>query len=194
MSRRVIPPLAVLVLACGSPSSSTGDAGTSGPKLLDCTWAASEANCWKQTIKVAQSCLPPRSEVGRFSADLKTCTFSGGKTVAFDPAASFPLPDQGLSFTIKDCVSRTGIAKGQFKVETSAGTVEQSSPGQGLLVTCPDGSRYQIANVLDLTTCSGGSATLDYVPGDLTSWNGGTLSYGFTNAPGNQTMTLFTCQ
>ncbi|HEY3447723.1 MAG TPA: hypothetical protein VGK67_15310 [Myxococcales bacterium] len=195
MAHRVIPFLALFVLACGGLTSSSGDAGTpSAPKELDCAWAASESNCWKEVIKVADGCLPSQSEVGAFSADLKTCTFSGGKVVTFDPAATLPPSDLGLSFSIKDCVSRTGLAKGHFKVQTSAGTVEQSSPGEGLLVTCPDGSRYQIANVLDLTQCAGAGASLDYVPGDLWTWNGGVLAYGFTNWPGNQSRTLFTCQ
>lgn len=192
MAHRVLPFLALFVLACGGWTSTSGDAGPSTtPGALDCAWAASEANCWKQTVKAAQSCLP--SGTGTFSADLKTCTFSGGKTVAFSPAATIPPPAEGLSFTIEDCVTRTGLAQGHFTVETSAGTVEQSSPGQGLLVTCPDGSKFQIADVLELTTC-GGSTSLDYVPGDLTSSNFGALQYGFTNGPGNQTLTVFTCQ
>jgi len=196
MAHRVIPFLALFVLACSglNGDGTSGDAGTSATPLpLTCAWAASEANCWKQTLEAAQACLPPQSEVGVFGADLKTCTFGGGKVVEFDPAASIPPPGQGLSFSLKGCLTRTALARGRFKVETSAGAVEQSSPGQGLLVTCPDGSRYEIADVLDLTTC-GGATSLDYVPGDVTSWGPGTLSYGFTNAPGNTGMNVFTCQ
>jgi hypothetical protein len=94
MAHRVIPFLALFVLACSglNGDGTSGDAGTSATPLpLTCAWAASEANCWKQTLEAAQACLPPQSEVGVF-ARTEDLHLRRGKVVEFDPAASIRRP------------------------------------------------------------------------------------------------------
>ena len=82
--------LAAVPLGLGC--SSGGDGSNTPSASLDCAWLAGN-NCWKSTLAQAESCLPPKSESGTLSADMKSCTYASGAVVTFDSALVLPVPD-----------------------------------------------------------------------------------------------------
>jgi hypothetical protein len=168
------------LLACGS-SSSSSSASSGGS--LDCAWLASSSNCWKSTGAAASNCLPASSDTGKLSTDLKSCTFTTGQAVTFDPALTLPLPQQpNFNFTVTSggnaCFSFTQPDQHDFSETTTAGTASVSASGAAEVLTCPDGSSVSgsAQQVLQDLSCDGGA--LGGVPGTL--WTSSNTSVTFT--------------
>jgi hypothetical protein len=173
--------------------------GGSGASGLDCAWLAGD-NCWKMTADDATSCLPPRSEMGTFSADNKTCTYASGVTVTFTPALVLPVPDQpSWDFTISnggvDCVHYEDTKGGGVKLVTMGHTVtSRSSGGLGLAISCPDGNTVGTSNALNLLECGADAgASLGGLPGLVWSSSPTSLSVGLLGTSSDSTP-LFDCQ
>jgi hypothetical protein len=129
-----------------SSSTASGSSSSGAVGVLDCAWNAGD-NCWKSTVAPALSCLPPSTQKGTLSADAKTCTYTGGVTIAFPSPLDISPNLMTPSFTLTDggalCLRLDQMATG-FTLTTSAGTVsvtiDQSK--DAITVTCPDGAAY----------------------------------------------------
>jgi hypothetical protein len=187
--------LASAALACGG-------GGSSAPDTLTCDWLASN-NCWKMTVDEAVACLPPELDMGTLSADHKTCTYASGVTVTFAtplmiPAITGqgPLPDPKLNFTLTnggvDCLHYEDTAAG-FKLVVKGQTVQESSPGYGLSISCPDGTTVSTSNALGILSCGGdGGGFLGGIPGKFWSSGGTNFSFGLIGTT-NSSQPVFNC-
>lgn len=168
---------ALALLACGGSSSSPG-----GPPL-DCAWLAGSANCWKSTGAAASGCLPASSATGKLSADLKSCTFTTGQVVTFDPALTLPLPQNpSFNFSVTSggaaCFAFVQPDQKDFSETTSAGTVSVSAGGASEIVTCPDGSSASASVQQALQDLSCDAGAFGGLPG--TSWSSSSTSVSFS--------------
>jgi len=185
--------IAVGAFACGSGG---GDSSGSSANALTCSWFDGP-NCFKIAIDAAMSCLPSASVVGTLSADGKTCTYSDGHLVTFDPPLTVPLSDSQLSnFTITDngaaCLSWNQPSTGNFTVRTSAGTFNQTTMGAVVSMVCPDGTTWSTSGVegdVALSQCDGGPNE-NPGAGPLTSSDSVEVLLGGTGA---SELTLFSC-
>jgi hypothetical protein len=188
--------LLVTVVGIGCGSSTGGSSSAS----LDCAWLAGD-NCWKTTATQAQSCLPPPSASGTFSADKSMCTYAAGPVVMFTPPLVLPVSDDPTwNFTVLNgsspCLSYREDASKTITLTVMGQTFTESSAGLGLTVKCPDGTSYSNSNALQLLSCPGGF--FGGLPG--ISWSGSTtsLSAGLINTSGDpdagdQSVQIFSC-
>ncbi len=186
--------LAAVSINCGS---STGGSSSS---TLDCAWLAGD-NCWKTTVAQAQSCLPPPSASGTFSADKSTCTYAAGPVVTFTPPLMLPVSDDPTwNFTVGNgsspCLTYKEDASKTVTLTVMGQTFTESVVGVGITVKCPDGTSYSTPNALPLLSCPGGF--FGGLPG--ISWAGGStnLSAGLIGTGGDadggdQSIQLFDC-
>jgi hypothetical protein len=160
--------LAAVPLGIGCSGDGNGNSSPSGS--LDCAWLAGN-NCWKSTLSQAESCLPPTSESGTFSADMKSCTYASGAVVTFDPALVLPVPDDPIwSFTVtsggQPCLRFQDTSDSSFTLIVGNGTFTESAAGFALVVTCPDQTTFSSSNPLDLLSCpSDGGSLFGGLPG-----------------------------
>jgi hypothetical protein len=173
--------------------------GCSSDPPLDCAWLASD-NCWKMTASSAASCLPASTTSGTFSADKKTCTYTGGAVVSFATALTLPLPDSPTwDFTLSNggqpCLRYTETAGGSVTLTVSGKTFSEAPMGSmGLAVTCPDGKRYSTDNAFNLLACGGNF--LSGLPGSSTFDTSTSVSFGLigTSASSDQSLSVFDCR
>ncbi|HSY25440.1 MAG TPA: hypothetical protein VK841_25120 [Polyangiaceae bacterium] len=146
------PPLGVS--ANGSDAGPAYEGGLPSAALdggvLDCAWVMG-ANCWKSTIGVAESCLPPFDPnhlgAGQLNADLTMCSYPTGQTVSFTgltvnagPVTFAVMSDRGAP-----CLAgamTTSASEYAFSATTTAGTVTYSvdSTMTTVMIACTDGT------------------------------------------------------
>ena len=207
---------ALLVLACSSRAQNddgavTGDAsltndaapandarttnddgGDSDAGALDCTWLASDANCWRTIATMADSCLPSDSEYGMFNADRSSCTYPSGAVVTFTPPLMLPMPAvQAWSFTVtggtgQPCVHVEAGTSAPTKVVVAGQTLVEDTSGA---IACPDGRRYAIPDGLSLSSCPDGQSR---VPGWSVAILGTTVTFGLSGIS-DAGFTVFSC-
>lgn len=69
--------LAVVLAGCGSEPAPPRRADA-----LDCTWVESDDNCWRDAVLAIEACLGvPPTPKGVLAADLRSCTYSDGRTI-----------------------------------------------------------------------------------------------------------------
>jgi hypothetical protein len=177
-------------LGCGSSNDDNGGAGA----RLDCAWLESD-NCWKQTVRSAQSCLPPSSPRGTFNADNSQCSYADGHLVTFTPSLALPLGDDpAWNFAVTSggnvCLQYQDNPNEGVRLTAGGKTVsESSSGGMGIKITCPDGSSYGTSNALNLLSCPGGFTGL---PGN--AWSGSSTSVYFSLVGvGEESVDVFGC-
>ena len=186
--------LVAVAINCGG-SSSGGSSGS-----LDCAWLASD-NCWKMTARQAESCLPPPSPSGTFSADKSTCTYATGTVVTFTPALVLPASTSTpWNFTVANgatpCLTYKEDAGKALTLTVMGQTFTETPAGAGINVKCPDGSTFGTSNALPLISCPGGS--LGGFPGIIYSGTSTSLSLGLINTSadpdaGGQSIPVFDC-
>jgi len=151
---------ASVALACAAGCSDP-------PDTLTCDWLQGPTNCWKATGVMATTCLPPDSERGTFNADGSTCSYANGTVVSFTPALALPLPtsaDMKWNFTVSNpagpqpCLHYVDAGSG-VTLTVGSQTVTEGGGGFGLSIACPDGTKVQTANALDLFNCPDGGLT-----------------------------------
>lgn len=188
--------LVAVVVGMGC-SSGGGGSGGAASASLDCAWLAGD-NCWKSSLAEAAACLPPKTETGTLSADMKTCTYASGPVVTFDAALTLPLPaDPTWSFTVtssgQPCLRYQDAANAGFTVSVNGRAFTETSSGLGLRVTCPDGKAYANSNAFDLLNCPTDGGFLGDLPGN--SWSDSTTSVSFTliNGANGMSASAFSC-
>jgi hypothetical protein len=166
---------ALSLVACGGSSSSTGG--------LTCAWLAGSSNCWRSTAAAASGCLPASSDTGKLSADLKTCTYTTGQVVTFNPPLTLPLPqnptfDFGITSGGKACFSFQQPSQTSFSQTTSAGTSSVNASTGSEVISCPNGSSVSAdeQQALQDLSCDGG--VFGGLPG--TEWTSTSTSVSFT--------------
>jgi hypothetical protein len=174
----------------GGGAGHAGSQGDGGADTLTCAWLASD-DCWKATVDDAVDCLPPGSDMGTLSADNKTCTYASGVTVTFASPLVLP-PPQGqdqtrFNFTVTnggaDCLHYEDSATG-FTLVVKGKTVQESSVGSSLAISCPDGTSVSTANPLSLLSCATDGGIFGGLPGDVWSAAGTDLSFGLIGTTG----------
>ena len=189
--------LVTMSLALGSVPAllPAGCGGGGSSAALDCDWLASE-NCWKTTTAPAQSCLPPSSDTGTFSADGKTCTYASGVVVTFATPVVFPIPDDPTwNFTVSnggtDCLHYEETSS-TLKVVVAGQTFSEGPSGSlGLKFTCPDGSSYSTSNAFDLLSCDNGGL-FGGLPGHVWSSSDTSVSFGLVGTSASS-FPVFSC-
>jgi hypothetical protein len=169
----MVAALAALGLAaCGG-----GDGGGGGSQAtpITCAWFAG-ANCWRQVAAAASACAEPTA-TGTFDAGTTTCTYGDGVVVQFATPASQSTgaADAPWSFSVRApggaaCASLVETAT-SLAVTTSAGTFREDVAGSGVVLTCPDGSRYSIG-ALEALSCD-----LATLPGYAWSESSGQVTF-----------------
>lgn len=189
--------LVVMTISFGMGCSSGGSGSSAA--TLDCAWLAGN-NCWKSTLASAASCLPPRSETGTLSADMKTCTYASGPTVAFDSALVLPVPtDVTWSFTVssggQSCLRYQDTANG-FAVTVQGQTFTQSPSGfLGVQFTCPDKTSFSNPNSFDLLSCDSDSgASFGGLPGNAWSDSDKSVAFSLIGGANGSSSQIFSCQ
>ncbi|HEX8106766.1 MAG TPA: hypothetical protein VF516_03510 [Kofleriaceae bacterium] len=177
----------VTVVGCGGCSSS---------KSLDCAYLAGN-NCWKTTVAEATTCLPAAGTTGKLSADNSSCAYASGQTITFTPALGLPLASgfKDWNFTVttggQPCLHYEESAGG-FELTVRADAVsEMISGAAGIDLTCPDGTTYSNSNALTLLDCPG-SAFGD-LPGNTTSSDSTSVTFGLINTGTPSSVTVFDC-
>jgi len=188
--------IALPAVGCGSGS---GSAGTG----LTCDWLASDANCWKNTLLMATSCLPAETEMGTFSVDASTCTYASGQIVTFMPKLTLPLPagaDMKWNFTVtgvtgQPCLHYVSTDNGQT-LTVGNQTVSEALVGLGLSITCPDGTKVGTSNGLSIFQCGADSGAAGGIPGVAWSSSGSAPPYyvsaGLVGG-GDMSVSVFNC-
>jgi hypothetical protein len=158
---------AATAAACGSPSSAASG-GT-----LDCSWAKSD-NCWKSTVATAKGCLPPSTQGaprGKLSADLTTCTYATGQTIAFARPVKvlapmrLVLPNFALTSGGALCLQYEGSGSSSSVVTTPSGAyaASQDSGGKNVTLTCPDGAKWS-GTTSSLDLCDNEAPAISVLP------------------------------
>ncbi len=134
-----------------SDAADTSAESDAGGLPLDCAWVRDAKNCYRTFVAAVDGCLgntaTPSTDVGTFDTARATCTYAGGRSVAFAVPASTAADPADRDFTIssggKSCLRYVESAtKGGFTITAAAGTLTFTSVGNALSVTCPDGARY----------------------------------------------------
>lgn len=160
--------LALLAAACG-------DEDESGK--LTCAWLLDEGNCWRQTVRAAERCLPAEDEVGTFSPDRSSCSYEDGVRVSF----ARPFTDRTVGhgelvwdFTVErdgaTCVDFVEHGDAGITLTTPGGTLRVEKLLAGMAVVCPDGSRY--AGGTELLECA-----FDTLPGTARYTTSGSAAF-----------------
>jgi hypothetical protein len=181
----------------GGGGNATDGGADGGDPPLTCDWLAGD-NCWKTTLAMAASCLPPAADFGTFNAQNTTCTYANGAVITFDTPVTLPVPTQAPPF--KFTVASGGQTCLRFDETTAGFTV--TAGGQtftlrllaepSVEVTCPGGMTFFADNFFDLLTCPAGSMG---VPG--TSWlsNAAGLTFDLKGAgTASQLLPIFDCR
>lgn len=186
MTMRILVVAGVIVVGCGGGSS----------KSLDCAYLAGN-NCWKTTIAGAATCLPAEGTTGTLSADNASCTYASGQTITFTPALVLPLADgfKDWNFRVttggQTCLHYEESSAGfQLTVGTNA-VSEMLSGTAGIDLTCPDGTTYSNSNALELLSCPGDS--FGDLPGNTTSSDSTSVTFGLINTGTQSSVTVFDC-
>jgi hypothetical protein len=180
----------MLVLSLAACSGDSEPAGS-----LDCAYLASSDNCWKTTASAAASCLPAANTIGVLAADNQSCTYASGQVITFATALTLPLPDDmEWDFTVttngEPCLHYSD-SRGRLELTVGGDTVREELVGQGLELTCPDGSAFANSNAIELLSCP--DSNFGDLPG-YTSGSGATsVSFGLLNT-GMDTLDVFECQ
>lgn len=196
-SMRLSFAILLAIISLGIDCSSGGDGSNSSSASLDCAWLAGN-NCWKSTLSQAESCLPPKSETGTLSADMKTCTYVSGAVVTFDSALVLPAPDDLIwSFTVtsggQPCLRYQDTSGSAFSLTINGQTFTESAEGLALAVTCPDHTTFSSSNPLELFSCPADGGAFGGLPGKAWFDTSTSISFSFIGtALGSAT--IFSCR
>jgi len=172
-----------------------GFGGCSSSKSLDCAYLAGD-NCWKTTVAKA-TCLPAAGTTGTLSADNASCAYASGQMITFTPALVLPLASGFNDWNFKVTTGGQPClhyeeSSGGFELTVGADAVsEMVSGGDGIDLTCPDGTTYSNSNALALLSCPGG--TFGDLPGNTTSSDSTSVTFGLINTGTPSSVTVFDC-
>jgi len=199
--------MSALVFGTAQLAGCGGSSGKAGGSL-DCTYLASDTNCWKTTAATATACLPAQSEVGTLSADGKTCTYASGDVVTFTPPLVLPVSNSGTTMTWNfaittgsgaTCLTYKDDGNGNVTLNVQGETVKETTPGGlGITLTCPDGTSYSNSNAFNLLSCPDASF-LSSLPGvgysESSSGSSSSISLSLTGVAGSYgSEPVFNCQ
>lgn len=173
-----------------------GACGGGTSEGLDCEYLASDENCFKVTASSAASCVPPDDEFGVLAADNASCTYSTGHVITFSPALILPLDfDHHWNFEVTSpdgpCLAYQDDDDG-FQLTVLGEVVSEELVGQGLELSCPDGSVVGNSNALGLLSCPDGN--FGGLPGNTSSSGVSSVFFGLLNTGSAETLKVFDCQ
>ena len=152
---------------------------------ITCAWFDAD-NCWRQSMEAADTCLWGTGANGTLAGDGSTCNYTSGSTYAVtfnNPVnVASPVDTDPWNYSVnKDgsfCMSYDETGDDMVLV-TSAGTFRSSLVGGTAVLTCPDGSQFNISFSDYLACISGGSPT----PSTTTASGGSGFTFSFGGHP-----------
>ncbi len=197
MKQPTFPPLALLIgvlfAACGEPTP----IDLPGEEI-NCEWFADSDNCWRTSLRSFSNSLPDQADRGQLSADGKRCTYADGYEVIFvNPIPVEALGDRnGLRDFAWDFEARLG---GDFLfayrepddaslvLESSRGTFRLEAEQGAVIITCPDGSQFNVPVAGLVASCP-----LETTPAKVTSWEAAGMTFVLRGTGGTDLL-LFDC-
>jgi hypothetical protein len=182
-----------LALGCGD-----SDDDEETVDSLDCAWLEGN-NCWKTTLAGATACVPAVGDTGVLTADGSTCTYASGHVVTFDEPLILPVPNDGYYFRFtltqngQECL-RFVETERSMTVTVGGESVEQTTNGLRVGVTCPDGSSVSNGDAFSLLECREDLLeALALVPGYSWASSDTSLSFGLIGYTNEQGLPVFSC-
>ncbi|MBI2390627.1 MAG: hypothetical protein HYV09_13640 [Deltaproteobacteria bacterium] len=127
---------------------------------LDCVWVESEDNCWRAAVLAVEVCLgAPTSPKGELAADLRSCTYSDGRTITgTEPLfVTDPKTINRRDFEAKGPGGASCVRFTEQIVRAGDGGTTGDVTSRDVTIVAPTGTlRWNVANGRSRLTCPDG--------------------------------------
>jgi len=165
---------------------------------INCAWFDGP-NCWRSSLDRFAGRLPGAAASGTLAGDGKRCSYDSGFEVVFvNPIDTGALADpSGLNDFAWDFEARLDgdflmayrqTAAEALLLETGAGDLRIESRSAALIITCPEGDRYNVPVAGLLATCPP-----ETVPASVTTWDAQGVTFSLRGT-GAADLLLFNCR